>query len=440
MIFVIILSILLFSSCSSSVSATIENCCENCQNEEENDTFENNDNDLTSPKFKIVQFGTKENDVVSSVALNDKKIIVVGTTTGAFKNEKNQGKSDYFVAEFSENKLLWLKQSGTKNWDMATGITVLKNGDFFVTGNINGILRQEATEGITNTNVFVSKFSKDGKLLWQKTFGTDKSDFASSITTDLDENIYICGWTYGNFEGRVLNDNSSDIFLFKISKEGKILDKREISSNLGEDKCLGIVSKNNNIFITGTTTGILANNTKTGVRDGFLIKTDNACFIQWIKQFGSQQKDSISGITIKGKEIFISGSTFDNFANLTTSGIGEGFIAKFDLSGELKTVSGINKYSSNEIFAIASNGENVFVTGDISGTLTNQQNSGQRDLFLFSPNNLTIQIGTKGNETGFAIDANLKKVVVGGWTDNQFQNNNNFGKTDAFIWIYYLDD
>ncbi len=438
MIFIIILSVLLFSSCSSPVSAIIENCCESCQNEEGNEFFESNDFDLIKPKFKVVQFGTKENDVISSLALNDEKIIVVGTTTGAFKNEKNQGKSDYFVAEFLEDKLLWLKQAGTKNWDMATGITVLKNGNFFVTGNINGILRQEATEGITNTNVFVSKFSKEGKLLWQKTFGTDKSDFASSITSDLNGNVFVCGWTYGDFAGRVLNDSSSDIFLFKISKEGKVLDKREISSNFGEDKCTGIISLNNDVFITGTTTGILENNAKSGVRDGFLIKTDNTCFTQWIKQFGSSQKDSISGITIKGNEIFISGSTFDNFSNLVTSGIGEGFIAKFNVSGELKEVLGINKYFSNEIFAIASNKKDIFVTGDVSGTFPNQQTFGQRDLFLYSPNFLTIQIGTKGNETGFAISANLTKVVVGGWTDNQFQQNSSFGKTDAFMWIYYL--
>jgi len=430
----------LFYSCSSSVSATISNCNEISKIEEENQEQKNDEDFFIKHKSTIIQFGTKENDLISSVAIKNDIIIVAGTTTGAFPTTTNYGHSDSFISKFSKNKQLWIKQFGTPNWDMATSITILQNGNFLVTGNTNGTLQQETTEIIGNTDIYVSKFDINGKLIWKKTFGTSKSDFSSSITTDSKNNIFVCGWTYGNFSGRNFNDNSADILLLKISQNGKILNKREISSNFGEDKCFEIKSFENNIYIAGTTNGTMSGEKQIGKQDGVLIKTDNTLFTTWIKQFGSLQKDLVSGIEIKEKKIFITGTTSGNFNKLKTSGIEEGFIAKFNINGNLENVTEINKYSTNEVFAITSNNKQIFVTGNLRGNFSNTKNNGKTDIFIFSPTTSPIQIGTTGNENGFTIKADLKKIVVGGWTDNQFKNNKNYGKTDAFLLFYYLDN
>ena len=52
-------------------------------------------------------------------------------------------------------------------------------------------------------------------------YGTSSDDFGEGIVVDSTGNLYVTGYTSGNFYGNV-NAGSSDVFLMKLNSSGTI--------------------------------------------------------------------------------------------------------------------------------------------------------------------------------------------------------------------------
>jgi hypothetical protein len=104
--------------------------------------------------------------------------------TGSFVNKARFGSKalvsvgsyDIFVAKYTpEGSLLWLKQGGGSEFDMANVIRTDTIGNIYVTGFVKGItffgdyiLRSKGQR-----NVFTAKYAPNGELLWLKAEGAD---------------------------------------------------------------------------------------------------------------------------------------------------------------------------------------------------------------------------------------------------------------------------
>ena len=86
-------------------------------------------------------------------------------------------------------------------------------------------------------------------------------------------NIYITGFTKGDFDNDSITKNP-DIILLKIDSSGTKLWHKQISTS-SDDRGNGIAIDNlNNIYITGYSKGNLDNITNSGMADAFLMKFD----------------------------------------------------------------------------------------------------------------------------------------------------------------------
>ena len=104
--------------------------------------------------------------------------------TGSFVNKVwfgtkalvSTGSYDIFVAKYSpDGALLWLKQGGGNEFDMANVIRCDTTGNIYVTGYVTGLafFGDYILISRGQRNVFTIKYDRNGEIVWLKAEGAD---------------------------------------------------------------------------------------------------------------------------------------------------------------------------------------------------------------------------------------------------------------------------
>mgnify|MGYP000355127537 CR=1 FL=1 len=232
------------------------------------------------------------------------------------------------------------------------------------------------------------------ELIWSGTqqLGASGIDSGKDITTDSDGNIYVTGTTSGNLDNNT-SSGGKDIFVTKYDSSGSKKWTQQLGSS-SDDEGLGITTDNaGNIYVTGITNGSLENNTTAGVADLFVAKYSSQGNKQWIRQLGSPSHDSGNAIaTDSNGNIFITGVTYGAFDGNTNAGPFTGsydlFIVKYDGDGTKKWTRQLGTYGSDygQDIEVDSAG-NAYVTGYTNGGLDGNTSAGNYDLFIVKYDN-----------------------------------------------------
>ncbi|MCH9653449.1 MAG: SBBP repeat-containing protein [Planctomycetes bacterium] len=152
--------------------------------------------------------------------------------TGMFKNEAKFGKStlksageyDIFVARINvDGTPGWAYSGGGKKIDYGLGIAVDQSGNCYVTGEFTddvNFMGKHLTK-LGGRDLFITRFSPEGKLDWLEMMGGDKSDLSYAIAVDDNNHCFISGafspsTQYQNH--KLVSRGSNDIFLIKLSQ------------------------------------------------------------------------------------------------------------------------------------------------------------------------------------------------------------------------------
>jgi len=147
--------------------------------------------------------------------------------TGFYEASKTEvHNQNIFLTKFNNNlEEKWIKKFGTLNNDTGKFLGIY-NDKIYILGNTSGSLdnitnlKCQKSDSFCYYDIFLAKFSIDGRKEWIKQWGTEESDMVSSlIITNSD--IYITGYTYGIFPNNKKSDAeyNSDIFLIKTPTE-----------------------------------------------------------------------------------------------------------------------------------------------------------------------------------------------------------------------------
>jgi hypothetical protein len=160
------------------------------------------------------QFGTSEDDKARSLAIDlSGNIFVFGKTNGQIGTMLN-GKSDGFIAKIdSAANVLWKIQLGSSEEDEITKGATDKMGNLYITG-FTGI----SGENLLNKDILVAKINGDGKIDWQKKYGTPKNDVGWGIAVSDNGDIYVTGETEGRMADTAFGDK--DCFILNLDNEG----------------------------------------------------------------------------------------------------------------------------------------------------------------------------------------------------------------------------
>ena len=317
------------------------------------------------------------------VATFNGNVAVIGNTQGTIFIESDTllhlDSTDLFVVKYDANgNKIWSK--GLPGMGNAGG-RAISSDDFentYIAGSFEGnILIDTVVFNSTtapNNDVFISKFSPSGALIWAKQFGGIGDDYARGIDIDASGNIYVSG-VFSNsidFDGLILTAaGSSDIFLIKMDSNGNIIWGKKIGNNGAEEGCEIEVNENGEVFITGgfsqSITLGLTNFNSIGFRDVFTAKLDSSGNFIWAKTAGSIQDDVNYAIGLNriNEDICTigtySGTFTDGIHSITSIGGVDSYISKIQSTNPL----GINTITSgNRILIVYPNPANTFINVD----------------------------------------------------------------------------
>ncbi|TGN08155.1 SBBP repeat-containing protein [Leptospira ilyithenensis] len=150
--------------------------------------------------------------------------------------------------------------------------------------------------------------------------GSDSNGYGIAI--DSSDNIYLSGDTLGNLDA-IAKTGTQDAVLIKYNSSMVKQFTRLYGVAAGTTISYSVaVDSSGNIYMTGSTTGNLNGQTKSGIQDAFVMKLDSLGNVLWTKLLGVGTKTSFgSGVVLDSDgAIYIAGYTDGNLNGETNVG------------------------------------------------------------------------------------------------------------------------
>jgi hypothetical protein len=319
-------------------------------------------------------------------------------------------------------------------------------------------------------------FSQTPAWSWAQNAGGAEGDWSYAVKTDENGNVYVAGSfksatiTFGTFTLANTAVGSNDLFLVKYDTDKNVL--WAISNGgSGSDVATAIdVDESGNVYLGGYFSsptinfggGIII--TRTGGSDAFFVKYNSTGMAVWAKKGGGSSNEEVEDITVDlngnlfGTGYFESASCIFGTITLTNHGHYDGFLVKYDISGNEISANGYGGSMWDDCKGIISdNSGNVYLTGyyrsDITfGDTTLFNSTGDAHLFVVKYDNSGEYLWAKnsagtweiGNE--IALDQSGDIYITGffqGTTMSSgnllLSNNGPSGTSDFFILKYNQD-
>ena len=327
--------------------------------------------------------GSNKHDATRALATDkDGNVYLIGRTTGALFTETNQGDFDTFIVKYDKDgNKLWHKWLGSNQHDFADTLATDTDGNVYLAGFTKGALFDETNQGDYDT--FIVKYDKDGNKLWHKWLGSNKYDATQALATDKDGNVYLSGFTKGAFFAET-NQGNNDTFIVKYDKDGNEIWHKWLGSNKHDATRALATDKDGNVYLIGRTTGALFTETNQGDFDTFIVKYDKDGNKLWHKWLGSNQHDFADTLaTDTDGNVYLAGFTKGALFDETNQGDYDTFIVKYDKDGNKLWHKwlGSNKYDATQALATDKDG-NVYLSGFTKGAFFAETNQGNNDTFI----------------------------------------------------------
>lgn len=394
------------------------------------------------PSFSLL-IGSGENDKGRGIAVDPcGNVYVAGDTEGSIDGNPNSGLEDAFLVKINPlGEIQWARQIGTASSDQAFDVSIDSHKNVYVTGYTRGNLDGNINQG--GPDIFLAKYDSNGVKQWTRQIGTAEYEHATGVSIDKKGNVYVSGHTYGNLDGNI-NQGDLDIFLIKYDSNGVKQWTRQTGS-ITCDTGFGIsVDPKGNAYITGYTFGDLDGNINQGGSDIFLIKYDPNGVKQWSRQIGTSEYDHAFGVSVDSKgNAYIAGHTRGNLDGNINQGGSDIIVIKYDPNGVKQWVSQTGTIIYDLAYGVSVNSDgNIYIVGHTLGDLDGNGNQGGSDIFLIKYDSSGVrqwtgQTGTTVNDFGLSVSVDShNNIYITGYTSGDIDGNKNQGGDDIFVIRY----
>ncbi|HUT81955.1 MAG TPA: SBBP repeat-containing protein [Candidatus Bathyarchaeia archaeon] len=444
-----------------------------------------------SPKFDFSTYlgGIDMDDGHGIAIASDGSCYITGQTSSSdfpIMNAYNGtygGMYDAFVTKFSASgSLIWSTFLGGNELDQGAGIAAIANGGCYVVGNTesNNFPTLDAYNSTFNgmRDIFITKFSAQGSLLWSTYLGGNSSENCLSVSTADDGSCFLTGYTSSN-NFPVLNAFNDtfggvcDTFVAKFSTSGTLLWSTYLGGNetdygydiavAGDGSCYLIgVTDSSDFPIVNAFDSTFNGGEYYG--DVFVTKFSTNGSLLWSTYLGGTWDDSGYGIAVGSDgDCFLTGVTEssdfpvknafdDSYNGVGEHHTGDAFVSKFSTNGTLlwSTYIGGNVGDVGLDIAVT-NDDRCYIVGATSSTnfptllAINTTLNGNQDLFIaeFSSEYILLWSTYLGGDMddygwGIAVTNNGLCYLAGTTTSENFPTINSLdssynGNYDAFI-------
>ena len=270
----------------------------------------------------------------------------------------------------------WATNAGGTDYDHANAIAVDSEGNCYVTGNFVEMatfgehILVSSDEG--DLDIYVAKVDINGNWVWAVRAGGIDWDSGSDIALDSVGNIYVTGYFMmtADFGPYSLTSNGwDDAFVAKLDQDGNWLWVKQAGGTHYDGGSAIAIDGEGCCYVTGSFMntayfGSLSLTTNE-YSDGFIAKFDSSGNWQWAKKTGSSAGeitfDNIGNLNIIGH---FDGTVHFGTFSLTSYGCEDIFVAKLDSNGNFLWVNQAGGASRDYGVGIAIGGiNNVYITG-----------------------------------------------------------------------------
>ncbi|MGB0838978.1 MAG: T9SS type A sorting domain-containing protein [Salibacteraceae bacterium] len=299
------------------------------------------------------------------------------------------------------------------------------------------------------TDIFITKVSPSGTLLWAKSIGGGGTgvDRSKTVICDPSGNVYICGlyrntvdFDPGSGVANRTSNGNADAFVLKLDANGNFIWVKTFGGTGYDNAWKMDVDSDNNLIIVGDFESTVdfdpgtpvVNKTSVGADDNFVVKLNTNGDLTWVKTFGGSGSEISDGLVVDSDDnVYVSGkyqSTVDfdpgtGTHNLTSLGGSDIYILKLNALGNFvwaKTVGSANGDDNTWCSAIDAS-DNIFIAGHFYWTVDfnpgsgiyNKTSNGNRDAFLLKldSDGDFVWVNTFG-ATGELSDERIKSIAV----------------------------
>lgn len=171
--------------------------------------------------------GSAQDKLRSVLLTNEGGFLLAGSSQspeGFDKKENSRGQSDYWIIKLNaKGGEEWQRTIGGSGQDELNVTVRTKDGGFVIGGSSSSNKSGEkSTNGFGGLDYWVLKLDKEGKIIWQQTFGGNYNDELRSIALTEDGGFLLGGSSNSTDTGTKTQKNigQSDYWIIKLDKDG----------------------------------------------------------------------------------------------------------------------------------------------------------------------------------------------------------------------------
>jgi hypothetical protein len=334
--------------------------------------------------FSVNQKATSGTTTAQGTAVDASgNVYVIGTATGNFGNQINQGTQDVYLTKYdSAGNVVYQNLLGSGGSASGYGLALDPSGGVVVTGaSTADLTTTSVADG--NNDSFVARYDANGNQTWIKQIQTLATNQSNAVSVDASGNIYIGGSVSGGVIGAgQTSQGGGDAFLAKFDSTGKLLAENQFGTSGADSVAATATGSDGSLYVASTQNGhaILAKYT-----GGDITSPPT-----WTQDLGALAAGgSIGGLTVSGSKVYVSGATSN--ANLTAGGSAsiaapasggiDAFVFSATDNGASATANTVTYIGTSGTdtagdVTVASDGT-VYVSGSTTGTFAGAQRTVQ---------------------------------------------------------------
>lgn len=302
---------------------------------------------------------------------------------------------------FSQN-FVWAKSWGASTYESFYAQVVDGGNNIIGVGTFSGTIDFDPGPGVTNLtstaggdDIFIVKLTSAGTFVWAKRIGTTTDEYATDVTVDNANNIYIVGAYRGTVDfdpgaGTVnlTSAGNQDCFMLKLTSAGNYVWAKSMGGVSNDNvSAIDIDAANTALYVTGTFTGTADFNPGAGTntlvvhgsQDAFVGKYDLNGNYVWAVSLGGASTDYGYDLAVNstGSIVYCTGVFYGSNVNLTpgcscttytSAGQGDVYVVKLVTSSGGYNSLGIiggNSYDNCQSIELDA-ADNVYLSGQFS--------------------------------------------------------------------------
>ncbi|MCX7003295.1 MAG: SBBP repeat-containing protein [bacterium] len=344
------------------------------------------------------------------------------------------------LCSVAQAEWLWtMNEALTNDNDLAAVTLDATTGDSIAAGMAFESVPGAAAQGGGDLRV-TRRASADGARVWNVLRGTTTYEYAAGVASDGLGGVYAAGGALSGFDGQSA-PGSGDVVVVKLAGADGAHQWTRIFGSPQQDAATGVAADTNgNVYICGQTYGAFDGQTARGGSDGFLTRRTTAGTQVWTRIQGSTSDEWYQAVALRGTSVVVCGSVIQLSDNQVVDDSFDLIVQAFDTNGTLRWARQSGSADDDVARGIAADAAgNVYVAGYTFGDLDGNTNAGGADAFVAKWNASGVRqwtrlIGTPAMDVGTAVSiADNGTVYLAGYSYDAILTTTNAGGADAFV-------